>query len=280
MSAATMTAEALIGQLRRHYLPEGRPPAGLFATEIQAPNSTRRADALWMPLTETGGGLIGFEVKVSRVDVINELADPTKADAWARYCSRWWLVVPDPALIEGLDIPDAWGVMSPPSGRRTRSMTVCRVAPPLQPHDGGPAFRRLLAWYFTRTHSPLALARERQARDERTIVELRERVAELGQAAGLHGPSQQRITKILQRVEQSNADDWIYSADQTATDDDIVQAVVDASRVREATEQQLRHLDSVRTHLEAAVAPARDMGDLVNKLRTGAAPSTRVRRIR
>lgn len=75
----------LVAMLRRHYLPEGRPPGGIFAGEIESPDGRRRADALWAPWSIAGGaGIVGHEVKVSRSDVLTELADPMKAEPWAR----------------------------------------------------------------------------------------------------------------------------------------------------------------------------------------------------
>jgi hypothetical protein len=140
-------ADGLVSMLRRHYLPDGRPPGGIFAAEIESPDGQRRADALWCPWSIAGGsGLVGHEVKVSRSDVLAELADPMKAEPWARYCSRWWLVVARPELVDGLAVPEAWGIMSPPAGRRTRTMTVLREAPKLKPADTGPGWRRVSSW--------------------------------------------------------------------------------------------------------------------------------------
>jgi hypothetical protein len=96
--------------LRRHYPPPGRPPAGILAEEVVGPDGRRRADAVWAPLVHSAGSeLVGHEAKVTRSDVLTELADRTKCDPWMRYCDRWWLVVSDPGLVTGLDLPDAWG---------------------------------------------------------------------------------------------------------------------------------------------------------------------------
>lgn len=55
--------------------------------------------------------LHGHEVKVSRSDWLAELRDPTKADAWKRYCDRWWLVAPRDVVRD--DLPDGWGHIAP-----------------------------------------------------------------------------------------------------------------------------------------------------------------------
>jgi hypothetical protein len=54
----------------------------------------------------------GHEVKVSRSDVLAELKHPEKAEAWARHCHYWWLVVSEPKLVSLQEIPGSWGVMT------------------------------------------------------------------------------------------------------------------------------------------------------------------------
>lgn len=131
--AQKRTAKDMMALLEGHYAtPPSKPAGGRLISEIQAPNSTRRADALYLPITTAGrGSIIGHEIKVSRSDVLAEIGDPHKADAWMRYCDRWWLVVSDAALIDGLDIPPQWGVMAPPT--RGRFMTIVTKAPVLTP---------------------------------------------------------------------------------------------------------------------------------------------------
>ena len=92
-------------------------------------DAARIADALvldtWKPaydeLTEAerearswteGVSLRGFEVKVSRSDWLTELADPTKAEAWAKYCHYFWLVVSERNIVRD-DLPDGWGLLVP-----------------------------------------------------------------------------------------------------------------------------------------------------------------------
>lgn len=132
-----MNASDMLDMLKKHYEPPASKPAGgKLLAEIQAPNSNRRADALWLPLTTAQRGqIIGHEIKVTRSDLITELRDPTKADSWLRYCNRWWLVVADPRMLDGLDVPPEWGVLAPPSNDRTRFMTVIQKAPVLHPSN-------------------------------------------------------------------------------------------------------------------------------------------------
>lgn len=131
--APKRTAKDMLDLLEKHYAPPpSKPAGGRLISEIQAPGSTRRADALYLPITTSGRGtIIGHEIKVNRSDVLAEVADPHKADAWLRYCNRWWLVISNASIIEGIPIPPEWGIMLPPT--RNRFMTIVRDAPKLEP---------------------------------------------------------------------------------------------------------------------------------------------------
>lgn len=76
-------------------------------------NKTRTADGLAMSLWPSKGlHLHGFEIKVARSDWLSEIQDPTKANAFARYCHYWWVVAPTGvAKIE--EMPADWGWMAP-----------------------------------------------------------------------------------------------------------------------------------------------------------------------
>jgi hypothetical protein len=202
-TVTALTARDVLAMLDRHYYPDGRQPAGILAKEIESPNGRRRADAIWLPTTATRGTsqMVGHEVKVSRADVLVELSDPTKCDPWMRYCHRWWLTVSDPALVEGLDIPDLWGVMAPPSGRRTRSMTIVKTAPELHPHEPALGVQRVTAWYFHRARQEITNAEQNADYHRREADRLRRDVQEL-RAHGLRGndPEAARIAAILDAI--------------------------------------------------------------------------------
>lgn len=56
----------------------------------------------------------GFEIKVSRADLLSELRNPEKSAAGIAACDRWWLVLGDAKLLkDGDDIPDSWGILAP-----------------------------------------------------------------------------------------------------------------------------------------------------------------------
>lgn len=65
--------------------------------------------------TYQGRGLsvVGHEIKVSMADWRRELEDPEKAELFAQYCRRWWVVMPSAlASVVRDEIPAAWGLMS------------------------------------------------------------------------------------------------------------------------------------------------------------------------
>lgn len=89
----------------------------------------RTCDALALSLyTSTGFSLIGHEVKVDRSDWLRELKDPTKADAFRRFCNRWLLVAPE-GVARRDELPEGWGLLIVKNGRARIGVS----APELEP---------------------------------------------------------------------------------------------------------------------------------------------------
>lgn len=91
-------------------------------------DSARTCDYMAMDLWPGSGKargpkLHGHEVKVSRGDWLTELRDPSKAEAFARYCDYWWLAVSDRNIVRD-DLPDGWGLLV----AHGRSVRVARPA--------------------------------------------------------------------------------------------------------------------------------------------------------
>jgi hypothetical protein len=243
------TARDMLALLRRHYLPDESRSAGIFAPEIQAPGPTlRKADLIWLGCTAASHELVGHEIKVSRADVLVELADLTKTDPWQRYCDRWWLAIPDPALIAGLQLPDSWGVLTPPSGRRTRSMTVHRPAPVLRPAEQSPALRTLAAWTHWRlrdTQSHLEGSRERARIAETELQELRLRTPRV------RDPERDIVTRIVQALGGQHGG-RVGGWEQQVSVDDVVLALKDLGEVYARRDQAAHTLERTRGQLEVA----------------------------
>lgn len=248
-------ARHLVEMLRRHYQPEYRQPAGIFAPEIGSPDGTRRADAIWMPTTVAGGaGLHGHEVKVTRADLLVELGDPTKADPWAQYCTRWWLVVPGPELVDGLDVPAAWGVMAPPSGRRTRSMTVVRQAPKLSPRDPAPGVARLAAWLLYRTHSAALQDQSQRSYLEREVESLRRQLHTAQVTGGSQSRHAEKVAEIVHQVEAQLRDNGVWHFRDLDTDL-VVSVLVDHIATAEAADAARREVRNLIDRVRQVVEP-------------------------
>ena len=117
MAAPAKATEAeVVELLRQRYCQDaGNGPAAVLFPQVRNAagfDATRTADALVMQLWPSRGlHLEGFEVKCSRSDVLKELRQPEKAEAIARYCEKWWLVLADSSHIKDGELPDEWGLM-------------------------------------------------------------------------------------------------------------------------------------------------------------------------
>jgi hypothetical protein len=89
------------------YMAEVRSATG-FARDITY------ADGLALSLYPSKGyDVHGFEIKISRNDVLKELKSLRKSENIQRFCSRWWLVVGDKSIINIAELPPYWGLLIP-----------------------------------------------------------------------------------------------------------------------------------------------------------------------
>lgn len=227
MTTASEVSEALRHDLIRR--PEA--PSGIFMTEIGAPDGKRRADALFIPAVG-GGGIHGYEIKVSRSDVLAELADPHKAESWKKYCVRWWLVVSDSKLVEGLEIPEEWGIKHPPTQANRRAFTVIRPAPTLDPHPLGPALSRIATVWAYRQHEAdrdsSYRARSLEQKDQR-IAELEDKLRRAGRPVSPPPYGQERAIELLKKLRDRGH--GYGGVDSRADLDALADAVIEATSV-------------------------------------------------
>jgi len=124
-----LTTAAQVVKLLRERYPS---PAWAFFENVgdgTGMNQRRWADGFAMSLWPSRGLVFhGFEVKVSRQDVMRELATPQKADAVAKYCDYWWLAVGAIGIVDGLELPPAWGLLAPVEIRGKQSLRVVKEA--------------------------------------------------------------------------------------------------------------------------------------------------------
>lgn len=157
-----MNTKALVESLKKHYgehLSDRQPfkVQGFIMEEVMSPDGHRRADALYIyTSSKDRGKIVGYELKVSRADLLSELNDPTKAETWAQYCTEWWLLVSDPALVEGMEdkIPEYWGIATPPTGKGRVALRVIRPAGVRQVSQTTMGFASIVAKLFYTTVIP------------------------------------------------------------------------------------------------------------------------------
>lgn len=249
--------------LRAHYAgSDSKPEAGYFLTELVAPYLDRRIDGLYVPLSsQLRGQLWGIEVKVSRADLMVELNDPRKADAWLQYCNRWWLAVSDPAWLEGLEIPEHWGIMSPPSGRSKRLMTVHRMAPKLKPTNQAAAFAVVMArLYFSGGDAETTIKRlKREVADgihfREDLIRQRTELDRQLRAVTTLPEEEARIQEVLKRIYElmtprgGGQSLYGYLQGNEWDVDTIARAVLDAAVVRRDTLARVNRLKGSRDTL-------------------------------
>lgn len=271
------TAKEMVEMLRAHYIAPTKPAAGYFCPELQAPNSSRRADAIWLPLTATQRGqIVGHEIKVSRADVLTELADPTKSDAWARYCTQWWLVVSDPTFIDGLEIPSGWGVLAPPSGRAKRTMTVLRPAPKLNPEDQTAALGTIMARMFWAGDDVqakirfLTADRDREAETARSLsAQLRdaqESIRALGESPREQAHVQEVLAAASRLARERGSLAW--RPERLASADDVAAAIVDVAAARLLAVSLAREVEYQLGLLDSVLSPAAYVRERLKELQS------------
>jgi hypothetical protein len=174
------TTEQVVTALRTRYA------APAFALLTEVPDGTggqkvRTADALAMSLWPSRGlTLHGFEVKASRGDWLKELALPSKAERFWRYCDYWWLAVGDAGLVKEAELPPTWGLLAP----RGDKLQVVREATVLTPE---PIDRAFLAALFRKVGEAACSPEELQQK----LIAARE------EAITLHRSSIERDVKHL-----------------------------------------------------------------------------------
>jgi hypothetical protein len=78
-----------------------------------------------------GMEMIGHEIKISMADWRAELATPEKADRFARYCRRWFVVMPsDLAKRVKEEVPPTWGLLSVSGGGRVTELRAAKAQEP------------------------------------------------------------------------------------------------------------------------------------------------------
>jgi hypothetical protein len=96
--------------------------------------------------------------------VLAELRQPAKSVVWLQRAHRFWLTVPDRALLGGVTVPDRWGVLVLPAGG---APVVVRHPAPLTPVV---PFRRDVVDYVHRTFAASRSPQREQHRAARRML--------------------------------------------------------------------------------------------------------------
>lgn len=151
--ASKLTAAAMLEMLRAHHGltgPAEQWAGGSLVPEVSANGpfgDGRRADAVYIGYTAASGRcLIGYEIKTSRADWRREIARAAnKADQWADQCHEWWIVVTDPTIVKDGELPEGWGLMSPPAGGDHLMTVHVRAARKRDHHPSWDAVRSIMS---------------------------------------------------------------------------------------------------------------------------------------
>lgn len=198
-----LTTAELDTMLHAHFIrPEDRlnqaGAGAVYLTEVTAPNSTRRADAVHIGLWQSrGAGRIDVcELKVSRADFRRELDKPQKAEAWWPYSTTFSIVSPGVDITPPEELPPGWGLMVPnPRGGR-RFKTVVKPAEREPKLTIGLLMTLLKNTETTRTNALRVQAQQLSEQHYRQVQEVR-------RERGMVAPKDVKRLDLLERLEKA-----------------------------------------------------------------------------
>lgn len=178
-----------------------------FLTQVRSStgSASRVADAMAFNMYgSTGYEILGFEIKVSRSDFLNELKDMSKSDEIMSYCDKWYLVVPDASIVKEGELPKNWGLLVLKDGKLTQKVRAIATKTTPMPdyfiasllRRSGDEVERIRGQYIKREDvaGEIEAARKRGYEDargyngkqtEENLKRLREYVQEFEQASGI-----------------------------------------------------------------------------------------------
>ncbi len=198
--AKPLTHGEIAGRIRSRY----PAPEWVVIEEIQPGvgfDVGRRTDALALSTWESRGlRLLGFEYKSSRADVLAELKNPAKAEATARFCDYWYLVLGRSDLCGKDEVPAKWGLIVP----HGTGLRIAKHAEKLNPEPWSRSFSCIL----TRRAAGHSISDSEREAAERVGYER-------GMASAQH--YRERLTKLEQKLkvfaQASGCDIHAWTAD-------------------------------------------------------------------
>lgn len=130
-------------------------PAWVILDEVRdgtGYGACRSADAIAFGVWPSRGlQVVGFEVKSSRQDWLNELKNPSKAESIAQFCDQWWIVTGEGvAKIE--EIPATWGWYV----AEARGLKMMKPATDMAPKEMGRSFLMSIVRNISRCYVPIS----------------------------------------------------------------------------------------------------------------------------
>lgn len=168
-----MTDVVETGRLRGLLRDAFPPPDWVLAFEVLADygDGIRYADAMAFDLKRhRGHALHGFELKVSRGDLLHEVKQPDKHKPAAHLVDYWWLVLGSEGLLKDpWQVPSNWGIMAPDP--RTGALGIVRHPARNTSRNGGPGLDQgvmagILRRFVSEDYSPEAYWRDQVRRAE------------------------------------------------------------------------------------------------------------------
>jgi hypothetical protein len=114
--APPMTERTMLDLVHRRFAESnGMAPRYVVAEHVGLDPTypARRLDAVVADTWRSSAfALHGIEVKISRSDLVRELAVPSKAGVFCDHLDYFWIAVPDRKVLRGLTLPPKWGVLT------------------------------------------------------------------------------------------------------------------------------------------------------------------------
>lgn len=262
----------LLERLRRHYLPPGPLPGGIFVDEVGTNDwnaGGRRCDALYVGFTGTSGRhLIGHELKTSRADWRAELAKPGKADLWADQCHAWYVVAPSREIVPVEELPADWGLLVVNPRTTVRLDVVKRAVTHGDRQPSWQVVRSVMSRYDTLRAQAIAgagPAAEAKVAEELYRLRARERAARQGIS--------DELTETVKAVAEGARTRLRTEGGGYVAREDLVDTLVDLTRTRKAVQQLtgraaeiLRALDTLQAGMNPQLAKWADEAENLRTL--------------
>lgn len=239
-------------------------PAWVVVTELAnstGGNVSRHADAAALGIWPSRGyELHGYECKLSRGDVQKELKDPRKADAVGRYCDFWWLVIDDLKIIDGLLIPESWGILVP----KNKVLRVHRKAPKLKPKEWPRGFVAALIRNVTSNWVPRSEHQElKELTHQKVLAQLERDRKWKSDEGSLHAKQLQAKIAAFEEASGVEIENW-----QPGRIGEAVKLVLDARSQlgKDAIAQHIAQIDRSAQQHEHLARTARSAAESLRKV--------------